>query len=228
MDLGQWKEAKFIERPNRFLARVELQNGIVEAHVPDPGRLEELLLPGKRIRLRAAKAGPRRTSWDVIGVECPAGWVNIDSRLPNLLFGEELREGHLEEFPNVRKVVPEYRFGASVLDFYLEAREGPCLIEVKGCTLVEDGRALFPDAPTARGTRHLRELARAIDVGWRSCLVIVVKREDALLFAPNTHTDPVFSSTLREVHNLGVEIIPYLAPWRENHMEIEGRLPVRL
>jgi len=152
MDIGAWKEGIFLGRPNRFLALVELDGARAEAHVPDPGRLAELLLPGARVRLRPARTRGRRTAWDMIGVECPQGWVNIDSRLPNLLFAEAVREGRLKGFDPACSIIPEYPFGHSRLDFRLDCGDEPCLVEVKGCTLVEDGVALFPDAPTSRGS----------------------------------------------------------------------------
>ncbi len=227
MDTGPWREAVFLERPNRFLAAVELDGERAEAHVPDPGRLSELLLPGARVRLRASPRPGRRTAWDLIGVECPEGWVNIDSRLPNLLFAEALREGRLKEFAGLTRIVPERRYGGSVLDFLLEGEGPPCLVEVKGCTLAVNGVALFPDAPTARGARHLEELARAAEDGYRACAVFVVKHPGARTFSANAETDPAFASALRRAAERGVEVIPYLAPWRGREIRLERRLPWR-
>jgi sugar fermentation stimulation protein A len=224
MDLGEWREAEFLARPNRFLAEVRVGRRKEHAHVPDPGRLTELLVPGVRVRLRPAPPGKRRTAWTMIGVECELGWVNVDSRLPNLLFAEALRQGSLEEFPGVRAWRAEYRYGRSVLDFYLEA-ELPCLVEVKGCTLVVEGEALFPDAPTERGARHLEELTLARREGYRSCLVIAVKYPAGRVFRPNRATDPAFAGALERAVAAGVEVLPYLAPWRGREMRLEGRLP---
>ncbi len=228
MNMGTWREAIFIERPNRFLAAVEMDGVRVEAHVPDPGRLAELLVPGARVRLRPAAAGGRRTAWDMIGVRCPQGWVNIDSRLPNLLFAEAVREGRLAEFPSPCEPQPEYPFGSSRLDFLLRCGGPPCLVEVKGCTLVTDGIALFPDAPTVRGSRHLEELAISLEKGYRACVVMVVKHPGGRVFKPNRETDPLFASTLRRAAAAGVEVLAYLAPWKGRSMRIEKRLPVVL
>lgn len=225
MDIGTWKEAVFLERLNRFLALVELGEERAEAHVPDPGRLRELLLPGAQVRLRPVGRPGRRTAWDLIGVRCPQGWVNIDSRLPNLLFAEALVENRLDEFPNVSRITPEYGHGESVLDFLLEGEGPPCLVEVKGCTLAVNDVALFPDAPTARGSRHLEELMRAAAKGYRACAVFVVKHPGARMFAPNRETDPLFAETLRRAAASGVEVIPYLAPWRGREIRLERRLP---
>ncbi|WP_287153636.1 DNA/RNA nuclease SfsA [Candidatus Solincola tengchongensis] len=226
MDIGAWKEGFFRERPNRFLAVVEVDGGRAEAHVPDPGRLRELLFPGVRVRLRPAARPKRRTAWDLIGVECPDGWVNIDSRLPNLLFAEALREGHLEEFSGIKEILPEYHYGNSVLDFLLIGEGPPCLVEVKGCTLALKGVALFPDAPTTRGVRHLEELVHAVQEGYRACAVFVVKHPGARSFAANAETDPLFSAVLRRAAESGVEVIPYLAAWKGREIRLECRLPL--
>ncbi|MBC7230665.1 MAG: DNA/RNA nuclease SfsA [Actinobacteria bacterium] len=226
MDIGEFVEARFLERPNRFLALVERDGRREEAHVPDPGRLSELLLPGARVRLRRSAGKGRRTAWDMIGVECPQGWVNIDSRLPNLLFAEALKEGRLAEFPPPCELHPEYPFGASRLDFLVECGGPPCLVEVKGCTLVVEGTALFPDAPTARGSRHLEELSGSLSRGYRACVVLVVKHPGGEVFRPNHETDPLFASTLRRAAAAGVEVLAYLAPWRGREISIERRLPV--
>ncbi|NPV60768.1 MAG: hypothetical protein HPY75_14055 [Actinobacteria bacterium] len=147
MDIGAWRDAVFLERPNRFLAVAELEGKRVEAHVPDPGRLAELLRPGARVRLRPALAPGRRTAWDMIGVRCQEGWVNIDSRLPNLLFAEAVREGRLAEFGRACDITPEYPFGRSRFDFRLDCGGAPCLVEVKGCTLVTGGERFYADRP---------------------------------------------------------------------------------
>lgn len=225
MDTGPWEDGLFLERPNRFLAVVELGGEPVKAHVPDPGRLRELLVPDAKVRLRPADRPGRRTAWDLIGVECPEGWVNIDSRLPNLLFVEAVEGRFLDEFPNTTRITPEYHYGGSVLDFLLEGEGPPCLVEVKGCTLALDGVALFPDAPTARGARHLEELMRAAREGYRACAVFVVKHPGAMSFAAHAETDPFFAATLRRAASSGVEVIPYLAPWRGRAIRLERRLP---
>lgn len=226
MDVGEWEEGRFLERPNRFLAVVELAGEPVKAHVPDPGRLRELLIPGARVRLRPAPGRGRRTAWDLIGVESPQGWVNIDSRLPNLLFAEAMREKRLEEFASISRLTPEYRYGESVLDFLLEGEGPPCLVEVKGCTLAVDGVALFPDAPTSRGARHLDELEHAVGEGYRACAVFVVKHPGARSFAANAETDPRFAATMRRAVETGVEILAYLAPWRGREIRLGRRLPL--
>jgi sugar fermentation stimulation protein A len=228
MDIGEYHEAVFLERPNRFLACIEVDGKREEAHVPDPGRLTELLIPGTRVRLRSAPAPGRRTAWDMIGVKCPQGWVNIDSRLSNLLFAEALMEGRLAEFSAGSHIRPEYRYGASRLDFLLECGGPPCLVEVKGCTLVVEGTALFPDAPTLRGSRHLEELVRAAGEGYRACMVMVVKHPGGRVFAPHESTDPLFASNLRRAAAVGVEVLAYLAPWRGRHISLEKRIAVRL
>jgi sugar fermentation stimulation protein A len=226
MMIGEWSDGFFLGRPNRFLAQVRLGREKVQAHLPDPGRLTELLVPGAKVRLLPSSREGRRTAWTLIGVECPAGWVNVDSRLPNQLFEEALREGRLPEFSGVSEWRREYRYGGSVIDFLL-AGDPPCLAEVKGCTLVVGETALFPDAPTSRGTRHLGELEAARARGMRSCVVFVVKHPAAREFRANRDTDPLFAEALASATAAGVEALAYLAAWRGREIRLGERMPVR-
>lgn len=227
MRIDGWDEGVFLARPNRFLAEVEVAGRKEFAHLPDPGRLTELLSPGVEVRLQPARSTGRRTRWTLIGVRCLDGWVNVDSRLPNALFEEALAEGRLPDFEGVRAWKREVPLGGSIIDFLLEG-EPPCLVEVKGCTLVEAGEALFPDSPTARGTRHVRELAYAKERGMRACVVFVVKHPEARLFRPNLATDPLFAHALRGASERGVEAYAYLAPWKGREIRMERRLTVIL
>ncbi len=227
MLIGDWEEAVFIARPNRFLAEVKKGRERSLAHLPDPGRRQERLVPGVEVRLVKATKPGRRTSYTLIGIRGPAGWVNVDSRLPNLLFEEALASGELDDFRLVRSWRKDVRAGGSVIDFMLEG-EPPCLVEVKGCNLVVWGTALFPDAPTTRGTRHLRELAEARGRGLRACVVFVVKGPDARELVPNRETDPAFADALEEAVGAGVEALAYLAPWEGREIRLGSRLPVSL
>ncbi len=227
LNLGETKQAVFLRRPNRFLAELELDGERISAYLPDPGRLEELLFPGNKALVREAVKKKRLTHWDMVAVDSEAGWVNVDSHINNEIFAECLEQGKLKEFRGYSSWRANFRYGESVLDFFLEGRRN-CLVEVKGCTLVRNKVALFPDAPTSRGVRHLKELERAAIRGWRACLVVVVKREDAQAFTSNDLTDPAFGETLRRVHSRGVEIYAYLAPMRGNEIAILGPVPVDL
>ncbi len=227
MRIDTWEEGIFLARPNRFVAEVETGGRKELTHLPDPGRLAEMLRPGVEVRLQAADSPRRRTRWTLIGVRCPHGWVNVDSRLPNRLFEEALADGCMREFEGIAGWKREVPFGGSVMDFLLESMP-PCLVEVKGCTLVEAGVAFFPDAPTTRGARHLRELIAAKERGLRACIVFVVKHPGARLVRPNRATDPAFARALVEAADRGVEAYAYPAPWRGREIRIEGCLPVEL
>ncbi|MFX0108520.1 MAG: DNA/RNA nuclease SfsA, partial [Candidatus Hodarchaeota archaeon] len=152
----------FIERPNRFLAIVELETKIVEAFVPNPGRMYELLLPGKRIYVRSNPGDHRKTDYDLIAVEHDSHLVSIDANLPNRFMKRELENHTLEWFTEYDSIISEPRMYNGRFDFQLEGEKDTTLIEVKSCTLVEKGRAIFPDAPTVRGARHMQHLASAL------------------------------------------------------------------
>ena len=155
--------ASFLVRENRFQARVCLEGEEVAAHVPNSGRLRELLLRGQPVLLSEEKAPHRVTDYDLLMVQLPHTLVSIDARLPNRLVGEAVGRSALPEFARLRVASPEFPYGESRLDFLLGADGGggSCLVEVKSVTLVQDGIGRFPDAVTERGTRHLRELRRA-------------------------------------------------------------------
>lgn len=228
MIIESWMDGRLIERPNRFLAIVNLEGRAVEAHVPDPGRLTELLYAGARVRVKEAKGKRRRTKWEVIGAFSENGPVNIDSRLPNKLFKEALTEGNLAEFSDVKSIRTECRIGNAVLDFLIETNNGICVVEVKGCTLVRDGVALFPDAPTLRGSRHLRELMSIASEGKRACIVFIIKAPGSRVMMPNRFTDPQFAAMLSEAAGSGVEAIAYEALWNDRSIRIGRRVDVVL
>ena len=166
------REAVFLERPNRFIARVELAGTVQTVHVKNTGRCRELLLPGARVLLTPGQGPGRKTAWDLIGVyKAGLGLVNIDSAAPNRVAAEWLETGGFD------LIRPEYTYGASRLDFYMEKAGERFLMEVKGCTLEREGVGYFPDAPTLRGVKHLRELAAAAAKGWRCALAFVIQME---------------------------------------------------
>ena len=151
MDYGCVVPARFLDRPNRFVAHVLLGQETVTCHVKNTGRCRELLVPGARVYLERGRNPGRRTAWDLIAVEKGGKLINMDAQAPNRVFAEWARERYAD-------VHPEVRYGQSRLDFCLD---GQHFVEVKGVTLEQDGRCRFPDAPTERGTRHLHELIRA-------------------------------------------------------------------
>jgi sugar fermentation stimulation protein A len=204
---GEFRPARFVQRLNRFVAQVEIDGAVLEAHVPTSGRLGELLLPGAPVQVRKGTGSKRKTAWDLMLVKTGDTWVSLDSRLPNYLVGQLLREDELPPFAGARDIKAEYVFGESRLDFAFTDGDGQrTLVEVKSVTLVEEGVAMFPDAPTSRGARHLRELAQAVGEGYRAAVLFIVQRDDATEFAPNWRTDPAFAQALAEAEAAGVEI----------------------
>ncbi len=226
---GHLRRGVFLERPNRFLATVQVDAAVVPCFVPNPGRMYELLFPGVEVLLHeVGRQGQRKTGWDLIGVQYGAAVVSIDTRVPNRLVRAALENGDLPELTGYPGIQPEYRYGHSRLDFLLTRDEARCLVEVKSCTLVDDGVARFPDAPTVRGRRHLADLMAAKRAGVRACVVFVVQRGDAQRFTPNDATDPAFGATLRQAVQAGVEVYVYRAPLIGRRITLNGRLDVAL
>mgnify|MGYP000787010301 FL=1 len=166
MKYGKIVEGKFIDRPNRFIAHVEIAGKAETVHVKNTGRCRELLLPGAAVRLEQSDNPARKTLYDLVAVyKDRIGWINIDSQAPNKVVKEWLEA---QDYDVVR---PEYTYGNSRIDFYLEKGEHKILMEVKGCTLEINGIGYFPDAPTERGVKHLRELAAARQEGYELSLI---------------------------------------------------------
>jgi sugar fermentation stimulation protein A len=223
-------KARFVARENRFRARVLLGGKEVSAHVPNSGRLTELLLPGREVLVRDARAPHRITDYDLLMVRLPGVLVSIDARLPNRLFGEALRSGKLSEFAGLSVLRPEVMLGDSRLDFLLkpEGADEWCAVEVKSVTLVREGIARFPDAVTERGKRHLRELRRVRLEGHRAAVVFVIQRKDVRLFSPHDESDPGFGEVLREVVEDGVEAYAYNCRVSPEEVTLDSAVPMIL
>jgi len=209
MQLPSTVEGRFVRRENRFRVTVELAGRTEAAHLPNSGRLEELLVPGRTCYLVPRAASYRRTPYDLLLVACCGVLVSVDARLPNRLFAEAVTAGRLAPFAGCTVLEAEVRRGGSRLDFRLRGPRRTCWVETKSVTLVEDGLALFPDAPTARGRRHLEGLAALVQKGQRAAVVFVVQRPDAVAFAPNARADPPFARLLAEVISQGVEVYAF-------------------
>lgn len=205
---------------------------MVEAHLPDPGRLEELLLEGRRMRLRPAAAPGRKTDWTAVLVESPGGegWVSIDTTLPNRLVERALREGALPELAGWELEASEVSIGASRFDFVLreEDASGQLVLEVKSVTLVEEGLGLFPDAVTARGARHVRELAELAGSGDRAAAVLfLVQREDARAVMAAPSIDPDFAAALASARREGVRVLARRCRVDTERVSLDEPIPVR-
>ena len=202
--------ARFAARPNRFIVMARLQSGEeVRCHMADPGRLKELLLPGAELRLRPAAPGTeRRTGYSVVLVRAPMAprpWVSLDTSLPNRLAVDLLRQGRVRGLGGCSSLRAEVRHGSSRFDFLLTPRRGADIfVEVKSVTLVVNGVARFPDAPTVRGTRHLQDLTAHVQAGGRSAVLFVVQRPDATAVRAQRLTDPLFADALAVARQSGV------------------------
>ena len=191
---------RFLERPNRFIARVELDGEMQVCHVKNTGRCRELLIPGAEVWLAGSDNPARRTAYDLIAVRKSNGLlVNIDSQAPNAVAREWL---DAQGFDLIR---PEFQYGRSRLDFMMERGDERFLMEVKGCTLERDGIGYFPDAPTQRGAKHLRELAKA--EGCHGVLLFVIQMDGITEVRGNRDTDPAFCQALEEAKEAGVKVI---------------------
>ncbi|MFY9638699.1 MAG: DNA/RNA nuclease SfsA [Methanobacterium sp.] len=203
---------KFVDRPNRFTVGFETETRLIEiAHLRDPGRLKELLIPGAKLLLRKAPINPKRkTKYDVIAVFNQDIWILINSGFHSDIAADLIESGLINELSNYSIQRREYTYGKSRIDFFLTKKEKyKMLLEVKGCTLVEEGLAKFPDAPTLRGKKHLEELTRSIKDGFKAAALFLIIREDAAEFTSNTNMDPDFSDALKIAREKGVIIIAY-------------------
>ena len=200
-------KGKFLERPNRFIAYVDIDGQKETVHVKNTGRCKELLRPGAVVYLQEFDPSARKTKWDLIAVEKKGRIINMDSQIPNKVVKEWLESGGL--FRKVTKIQPEYTYGDSRVDLYVEADGKKVLIEVKGVTLEEEGRVRFPDAPSERAVKHVEELKRAVGEGYEAYIFFVIQMKDVRYFTPNMDTHPTFGEALREAALAGVHVIAY-------------------
>lgn len=207
-------QAKFIDRPNRFIAHVDL-NGIVETvHVKNTGRCKELLIKGVTVILEESDNESRKTKYDLIAVyKENFGLINIDSQAPNKVAKEWL------ESKDYTYIKPEYTYGNSRIDFYMEKDDRKYLMEVKGCTLERDGIGYFPDAPTERGVKHIYELIKAKEDGYEVSLAFVIQMEGVNEVLPNIETHPEFGVAIDDAQKAGVNIVFIKCRVYENRLE---------
>ncbi len=205
-------KGKFVARPNRFIALVELEGALVRVHVKNTGRCKELLLPRCTVYLEKAHHPNRKTMYDLVTVEKkrsgqPPLLVNLDSQLPNDLVAEWLPGSGL--FSPGAQIRREVTYGNSRFDFCITEGEQKTYLEVKGVTLEKNGLAAFPDAPTLRGVKHLQELIACVKEGHRACVLFVLQMKEVSALYPNDHTHPEFGAALRQAAQAGVRILAY-------------------
>ena len=205
----------FIERPNRFIAKVNIDGRVETVHVKNTGRCKELLIPGVEVILEISDNPARKTKYDLIAVyKDGLGLINIDSQAPNKVVYDWLMQ---KDFDLVK---PEYTYGNSRFDFYMEKGSDRYLTEVKGCTLEIDGVGYFPDAPTLRGVKHLRELTEAARAGYRCSVAFVIQMPGISEVRANVDTHPEFGVALEEARSAGIEILMLQCNITEDSLEI--------
>lgn len=219
---------RFVQRLNRFRVTVTVEGTMVDAHLPNSGRLTELLTLGRPCWLEPIDSSLRKTGYDLKLVEYADVLVSVDARLPNPLFAEALEKGQLSPFREHLEFEREVSLGGSRVDFRLTMPEGVLWTETKSITLVEQGVALFPDAPTARGTRHVRELADVVSEGDRAAIVFIIQRPDARRFAPHDRADPSFGAALRLAADSGVAVYAWTCRVSKQAITIAEQVPVDL
>ncbi|WBW99680.1 DNA/RNA nuclease SfsA [Oceanirhabdus sp. W0125-5] len=220
--------AEFIKRPNRFIAHVKLNEKEIIAHVPNTGRCKELLIEGVRVILREGKTPGRKTPYDLISVFKGNTLINIDSQAPNKIVYEALFNKKIEKLKEYDQINKEKKHGNSRFDFYLKNDFNEYYLEVKGVTLEEDGVVMFPDAPTKRGAKHLRELIELKKNGIGAGVLFVVQLSGAKYFTPNKERDEEFSKALIEANEVGVDIMAYECIVKEDEVILSNEIEVRL
>ncbi|MFQ7311882.1 MAG: A/G-specific adenine glycosylase [Sellimonas sp.] len=223
-------KASFLSRPNRFIAYVK---GLCEdpeqtetVHVKNTGRCAELLIPGAEVYVQKTDNPSRKTKWDLIAVKKDGQIINMDSQVPNKAVKEWLEEGNF--IPGITKIRPEYTYGSSRIDLYVEAEERKILMEIKGVTLKEGRLAKFPDAPSERAVRHMEELMHAVEEGYEAYAFFVIQMKDVDQMMPNVETHPEFADVLCKAREKGVHLAAYDCIVSEDEIRIDKEIPVVL
>lgn len=226
MQYDRMEKGIFLERPNRFIAYVELNGKREKIHVKNTGRCAELLIEGRNVYVQEGTNPNRSTKWDLIAVEKGERLVNMDSQIPNKVVKEWIEAGNL--IPGATLIQPEKTYKNSRFDLYVEAGERKIFIEVKGVTLEENGVCRFPDAPSERAVKHVRELCEAQREGYETYVFFVIQMKDVKYFTPNTDTHPLFAETIRMAKEKGVKVVAYDCQVGTDTIEIRKEVPVVL
>ena len=222
-------EGRFIERPNRFIAYVDIDGKREKVHVKNTGRCRELLQPSAQVFLSYSDSETRSTAYDLVAVKKGDRMVNMDSQAPNVAVKEWLKVGEKHPvFGEITYVKPEKTYENSRFDFYVECGKRKIFIEVKGVTLENEGEVRFPDAPSERAVKHVEELIKARQDGYEVYVMFVIQMKDVKYFMPNDKTDPKFAQSLWEARKRGVKVLAYDCEVTENTMEIGEPVPVYL
>ena len=215
-------KGKFISRPNRFIANVEIMGKKEVVHVKNTGRCKELLTAGATVFCEKSNNPNRKTQYDLISVYKGERLINMDSQAPNKVFYEYLQSGKC--YKDLTYIKGEYTYGDSRIDFYCESEKEKFLIEVKGVTLENDGVVMFPDAPTLRGIKHIDELIKAKKNGYRTAVAFVIQMDNIKYFTPNKATPKYFADALKRAEKAGVEILCFDCIVTENTLKINNKV----
>lgn len=226
MKYTQITEGRFLSRPNRFIAYVDMGGRTEKVHVKNTGRCRELLVEDAVVYLEKGVSPGRSTGYDLVAVKKGDRMINMDSNAPNKAVGEWLLKKEL--FPSLKNIRAEKTYKTSRFDFYVETEEDKIFLEVKGVTLEREGGAYFPDAPSGRAVKHVEELAEAVKEGYKAYVLFVIQMKGVDFFAPNAETHPAFAEALVSARKAGVEILAYDCTVTEESMEIGNPVPVRL
>ena len=212
----------FKNRPNRFIAHIEIEGKEEVVHVKNTGRCKELLTENAKVFCQKSDNPNRKTKFDLISVYKGKRLINMDSQAPNKVFREYL------EGENFDYIKAEYTYGSSRIDFYCEKKSKKFLIEVKGVTLENNNVVLFPDAPTDRGVKHIKELIKAQKEGYQSVIAFVIQMDDVKYFTPNIETHKEFAEVLKLAEKSGVTILCLTCSVTETTLNINGKIPYKL
>jgi sugar fermentation stimulation protein A len=222
------KQGTFLRRENRFTCLVKLGRRTETVYLPNSGRLETVLLPGTRVFVVERESPSRTTKYDLAVAALDSGFVSVDDRVPGELVNDALVRGTLSPFVQYSTIRREVARGRSRLDFLVSSRVSECFLEVKSVTLVQDGVARFPDAPTVRGRQHVQSLIWAKKEGYQAAVVFVIQREDAESLSPNDEIDAEFGQAVRQAHRAGVGLYAYRCEVGPREIELTGQIPVKL
>lgn len=225
---GEIVRGIFDKRVNRFISEVYIDSVKMQVHVKNTGRLTELFQPGAEVLLESTNNPNRKTKYSLIAVLKEGNWVNIDSQAPNSVAFEAVKEEKIAEIGQVDLLKREVTYGASRFDLYFKQGEQEGFIEVKGVTLEREGVAMFPDAPTARGSKHVLELVEATQKGYQCSILFLVQLKGCRKFTPNREMDPAFADALLKAEEAGVQILAYDTIVTEDGMIIDSAIPVEL
>lgn len=224
MNYSNILEGKFISRPNRFIAHVEINGKVEICHVKNTGRCKELLTPSAIVFVEENNNPNRKTKFSLIGVTKGKRIINMDSQVTNKVVHEWILKGNL--ITEVTLIKPEKKYNNSRFDFYIETENRKIFIEVKGVTLESEGIVKFPDAPTERGVKHVKELCDCIKDGYEAYIIFVIQMKDVLHFEPNVETHKEFAEVLKEAAKKGVNIIAVDCEVKEDSIDIRDYVKV--